>query len=144
MAEYKSSPVTVNKSAEAIYDRLTDLAGLEQAIRNIPADKIPADKREMLDGIRVDENSLVIPGGPVGSITLMKTTCERPSLVSYEGVGTPVPVTLIAHISAKDTESCEITVSADIQVPAMLKPMLNGPMQKMVDQVSTSLKSLDI
>lgn len=144
MAEYKSGPVTVNKSAEAIYDKLTDLVGLKQAIRNIPVDKIPADKREMLDGIRVDENSLVIPGGPAGNITFVKSSCERPSLVSYEGVGTPVPVSLIAHINDRGSESCEITVTADIQVPAMLKPMLNGPMQKMVDQVSTSLKSLDI
>ena len=144
MAEYKSSPVAVGKSAETIYDKLTDLAGLEEAIRNIPQDKVPDDKRELLDNIRVDEDTLVIPGGPTGNVTLVKADCVRPTLVSYEGVGTPVPVMLSAHNAPTGPESSEITVEASLQVPAMLKPMLNGPMQKLVDQIADSVKSMGI
>lgn len=144
MAEYKSSPVTLLKSADAVYDKLTDLMGLEQAIRNIPADTVPEDKRQMLDDIRVDENTITIPGGPTGAITLVKSDCTRPVLVSYEGFGTPVPVTLAVQIQATGDESCEVTVVADIKVPAMLKPMINGPMQKMVDQVASNLRTIGL
>lgn len=143
MAEYKSSPVTVRKSADQIYDTLTDLQGLAEKITGIPADSVPEDKRAMLEGIRVDENTLTIPGGPTGAITLVKSDCTRPAYVSYEGVGTPVPVTLAVNIAAVGDDAAEVTVKADIQVPALLKPMLNGPMQKMVDEVAQNLRNLN-
>ena len=143
MAEYKSNPVTVRKSADQIFDTLTDLQGLAEKITGIPADSVPEDKRAMLEGIRVDENTLTIPGGPTGAITLAKSDCTRPTYVSYEGVGTPVPVTLAVNIAAVGDDAAEVTVKADIQVPALLKPMLNGPMQKMVDEVAQNLRNLN-
>ena len=78
MAEYKSNPVTVRKSADQIFDTLTDLQGLAEKITGIPADSVPEDKRAMLEGIRVDENTLTIPGGPTGAITLVKSDSPVP------------------------------------------------------------------
>ena len=93
MAEYKSNPVTVRKSADQIFDTLTDLQGLAEKITGIPADSVPED--------------LGVNNAAVGD------------------------------------DAAEVTVKADIQVPALLKPMLNGPMQKMVDEVAQNLRNLN-
>ena len=54
-----------------------------------------------------------------------------------------MPVTLAVNIAAVGDDAAEVTVKADIQVPALLKPMLNGPMQKMVDEVAQNLRNLN-
>lgn len=142
MAEYKSQPVSLGKSAEEVYDKLTDMQGLAQAITNVPMDQVPEDKRDMLKQVRVDENSIEVPGGPVGSIVLEKSDCTRPVYVSFEGKGTPVPLTLSAHIQSTSADTCEVTVEVDIKIPAMLKPMINGPMNDLVKQVADSLRAI--
>lgn len=143
MADYISDAVALDKSADQIYDKLTDLKALEQAIKNIPADKVPEDKRELLEGITVDDETITIPGGPAGSITLAKSVCVRPVTVTYDGVGTPVPVRLTAHIQSTGADKCEVSVEAHIDVPKMLAPMINGPMKKMVAEVASNLKALN-
>ena len=52
MAEYKSNPVTVRKSADQIFDTLTDLQGLAEKITGIPADSVPKTSliREFIGG----------------------------------------------------------------------------------------------
>lgn len=144
MAEYKSNPVSLRKSAETVYGRLTNLEALEKSIREIPEESIPADKRAMLDGITVDNDTITIPGGPTGSLSLRKAECTEPLFVSYECIGTPVPAILAARIAPTGDNSCEVTVEADIKVPPMLKPMLNGMMNKMVNEVASQLTSLQL
>lgn len=142
MATYTSSPVTLLQSAESVYSRLSNLEGLKDVLGRIPADQIPADQQDLINKIQISGDTISIPGGPAGEISLTKGNCIEPSLVSYEGVGTPVPLSLQTRIESTGADSCEVTVQAEIQVPAMLKPMLNGPMQKMVDQVAQSLTQL--
>lgn len=144
MAEYKSNPVALHKSAEQVYNTLTDLRGLGEAISGIPHDQVPEDKLQMLEGIKIDDDSMTIPGGPTGAITLRRAHCTPYSEVSYEGVGTPVPVSLAARIQSTGPDSCEVTVEAAISVPAIMKPMLNGPMNKMVNEVAANLTKLNL
>lgn len=143
MAEYTSQPVSLGKSAAEIYDKLTDMQGLAQMLTNAPMDMVPDEQRKLLSDIHIDENSIEIPGGPVGSITLVKSTCTPTSLVSFEGKGTPVPLVLAAHLQSTGSDSCDVTVEVSISVPAMMKPMLNGPMNKLVTQVADHLKALN-
>ena len=142
MATYKSNPVDLAASCQTMYDKLTDLGRLGEFIKNIPADQVPDDKRQMLDSIRVTDSTITIPGGPTGDLTLAKGDCEAPSKVVYVGENTPVPVTLECDLAATGEDSCQAEVIADIKVPAMLKPMLNGPMNKMLEQVAMMLTQL--
>ncbi len=142
MAEYKSNPVTLGRSAQEVYDRLTNMQGLAQALTNVPADQVPEDKREMLNSIRIDEDTIEIPGGPVGSVTLVKSDCTPPVYVSFEGKGTPVPLVMAAHIQPTGDTTCEVTVEVNISIPAIMKPMLNGPMNNLVEQVANSLRAI--
>lgn len=130
--------------AETVFDKLSNLNGLGELIKNAPADQIPEDQRELLDQVTSTEDTVSFPAGPVGNITLRVTDRVRPSLIRLEGEGTPVPLHLELHIIPLTPETCEAQVEIDIQIPAMLKPMVNGPLQKMADQFGMMLRQLPL
>lgn len=142
MATYKSDTVKLAYPAVRVFDKLSNLEGLKELIANIPADKVDADQRQMLDQVRVTSDTISFPAGPAGEITLRMAEKTAPTLIRLEGEGTPVPVGLAMHILPLTEDTCEAYVQFDIQIPAMLKPMVNGPLQKMADQFSQMLRQL--
>ena len=46
------------------------------------------------------------------------------------------------HIVPLTPETCETYVQIDLQIPAIMKPMVNGPMQKMVDQFGQMMRQM--
>ncbi|MDE5843209.1 MAG: SRPBCC family protein [Muribaculaceae bacterium] len=142
MAVYKSSGRAVFAPAAAVYNKLSDLNGLKGLIDNIPADVVPEDKQELLAGVRITSDSISFPAGPVGEITLRVAEKIEPSLISLEGVGTPVALNLRLELAGIAASECEAVVALDIAIPPMLKPMVGGSLQKMVDQFADIIERL--
>ena len=142
MSTYKSEKIKLAYSAKTVYDRLSNLESLKDILVNVPAEHIPADKREMLDKIKVSSDTISFPGGPVGDITLKVVEKVEPSLIRLEGVGTPVPMNLSLHVVSLTPDSCEAYVEIDVKIPALLKPMVSGPLQQMADQFGQMLRQL--
>lgn len=142
MATYSSEQVNINAPAENVFDRLNNLEGLGSLLMNAPVDGIPEDKRDLLNQVQVTADTITFPCGPVGSITLRKDAAERPVMIRLVGESTPVPLSLTLNIRPENEISCSARISIDIQIPAMLKPMVSGPLQKMVDQFATMLRSI--
>ena len=111
-------------------------------IKNIPEDKVPADQRAQLEQVQVTADTISFPGGPVGNITLRLDEVKSPTLISLVGQGTPVPLKMAMHITPLTPDTCEAHVEIDLQIPAMLKPMINGPMQKMTQQFAQMLRQV--
>lgn len=143
MATYKSDEVKLNSPAEAVFAKLSNLTGLRELLDRLPADRIPEENRAMFDGLQITSDSITIPGGPVGSITLQMSRLEEPSLIELQGVGTPVPLSLALHIKPLAADSCEARAEINLEIPAMLKPMISGPMQKAVGQFAHVLSALN-
>lgn len=142
MATYKSEEVTLRSSAQNVYDRLTNLESLKGLLDKVPADQIPADKKEIFDNVKITGDSIELPGGPVGSIRLRVVEKTSPTLIKLVGEGTPVPLSLQLCITPVDDSMCRAMAQVDIQIPAMLRPMISGPMQKMTEQFSQVLRSI--
>lgn len=142
MATYKSEEITLSSPAENVFLKLDNLEGLGEMIKNAPADQIPADKKEMLEQIAVTRDTISFPAGPMGAITLQKTESINPTLIKLEGMGTPVPMSLSLHILPLGEESCAATIEIDLQIPAMLKPMVNGPLKKMTEEFARMLRAV--
>ena len=142
MAVYKSKPAQINASADDVYGRLSNLSNLKSLMANIPQEAIPADKKEMFDAVVVSDDSISFPAGPVGEVKLKVVEKVAPRLIRLEGVGTPVPLSLSLSITPLSEVQCEASVSIDIAIPAMLKPMLGGTIQKMADQFGQVLGAL--
>lgn len=142
MASYKSETVTLAHPAETVFAKLSNLNGLGELIKNVPADKVPAEQLAMLEQVRVTSDTITFPGGPVGEITLRLVEAVDPTLIRLEGYGTPVPMSLEMHITALTPDTCEAYVDIDLKIPAMLRPMVNGPLQKMADQFGQMLRQM--
>ncbi len=142
MATYKSETVGIAHPATTVFNKLSNLEGLGNVIKNIPEDKIPADQRAQLEQVQVTADTISFPGGPVGNITLRLDEVKSPTLISLVGQGTPVPLKMAMHITPLTPDTCEAHVEIDLQIPAMLKPMINGPMQKMTQQFAQMLRQV--
>lgn len=142
MATYKSETKRVEASAQQVYSKLSDLGSLKTVLDNIPEDKIPADKRQMMEQIRITSDSIALPAGPVGEIRLQVSRLEPFSRIELSGVGTPVPLTLGVRISDLGEDCAEVKVVLDIEIPMMLKPMVGGTLQKMVDEFASVMTAV--
>lgn len=142
MATYKSDEVALKASAQSVYDRLSDFESLRALLAQVPEDQIPADKKEMFDSITLTNDSIELPGGPVGSIKLRVVEKTAPSRIKLMGEGTPVPLSLQLDLQPVDDSSCRAQAKVDIEIPAMLRPMIAGPMQKMTEQFAQVLRSI--
>lgn len=142
MATYKSDEVPLKASAESVFSRLSNFESLKDLLAQVPADQIPADKKEMFDNIKLTNDSIELPGGPIGSIRLKVVERTAPSRITLKGEGTPVPLQLQLDIHPVDDSSCRAQAKVDLEIPAMLRPMIAGPMQKMTDQFGSVLRSI--
>lgn len=142
MTSYKSSQTQLSAPADRVFCKLSDLNSLGALISRVPAESIPDDKRKMLDQVRITEDSISLPAGPVGEITLRMSEKVTPTLIRMTGENTPVALSLEMHITPLTESSCEALVQIDIDIPAMLRPMVSGPLQKMVDQFAGFLKAI--
>lgn len=142
MATYKSDEVTLPASAESVFERLGNFESLKSLLAQVPEDQIPADKKEMFDSIKLTDDSIELPGGPVGSIRLRVVEKVAPSRITLKGEGTPVPLSLQLDIHPVDAGSCRAQAKVDLEIPAMLRPMISGPMQKMTEQFAQVLRSI--
>lgn len=140
MANYKSSEITIPAAADIVYNKLSNLENLKSVLSNVPADKIPADQREMFDKVEITSDSISVPGGPIGALTFRVTEKKEPSLIRLEAEGSPLPLGIVMHISENDANSSKGYVEIDIDIPLMLKPMIGGQVQKMADQFAQMLQ----
>ena len=142
MAKYKSDEVPLKDSEQRCVDRLSNFESLKNLLAQVPEDQIPADKKEMFNSIRLSDDSIELPGGPVGSIRLKVVERTAPSRITLKGEGTPVPLQLQLDIHPVDEASCRAQAKVDLEIPAMLRPMISGPMQKMTEQFASVLRSI--
>lgn len=142
MATYKSETVSLAYPAEKVYNRLSNLEGLGDLLRNVPLEQVPEEQRGMLEQVRVTADTVSFPAGPVGELTLALTELTEPTLIRLEGQGTPVPMSLTMHITPLTPDTCEARVEIDVKIPMMLKPMVNGPLQKMASQFGQMLRQI--
>lgn len=143
MATYESEEKCLSASAEKVYAKLDNLEGLRDLLAKVPVSAVPDDKRALLEGIEITPDTITIPGGPVGSVKLRKCRSVEPELIELTGEGTPVPISLALKIKPVDASSCRARAVIDLDIPAMLKPMISGPMQKMVAQFGDVLGALN-
>ena len=142
MAEYKSAETPVKASADAVFNKLSNLEGLKDLLSRVPEEQVPADPRDLFNQFQITPDTISFPAGPVGNLTLQLTETVKPTFIKLEGAGTPVPMALILHIYPSTEVSCSVQVEIDLQIPAMLKPMVSGPINKMVSQFADMLRNL--
>lgn len=141
MAEFKSPETTLFASATTVYNKLSNLENFKNFLDKIPADKIPADKMEQFKSIEVTPDSIAFQGGPTGAVKFILIEKIEPTLIKLQAADIPLSLTLELHLRA-DGENCRQQTVINADIPAMLKPMVAGPLQKVVDQFGSVLSAI--
>lgn len=142
MAIYSSGEVNLNASAPNVFDKLSNLENLQGMLDKVPADRIPEDKRQMFENIRITPDTIEVPGGPMGNLVFRVTERVAPSLIKLKGEGIPIEMALILHLTPISDSSSSAKVDVDINLPAMLKPMVGGQIQKIANQFGEVLGAI--
>lgn len=142
MTTIKSEKTRINAPAEKVYERLSNLENLKPLLERVPKDQIPEDKRAMFENLEITADTISIPAGPVGNIVMRITDRLPYSLISLSGEGSPVPMGMQLEIESLGPEESEVQVAINLEIPAMLKPMVAGPLKKIVDQFGQVLGAI--
>ena len=134
MTTIKSDKAIVSATPEKVFEKLSNLSNLKPLLEQVPKDQIPEDKREMFDNLKITEDSISIPAGPVGEITLRISYKLPNSLIRLAGEGSPVPMDMQLEIEPSGADQSEVQVAINLEIPAMLKPMVSGPLKKIANQ----------
>lgn len=136
MATFSSKPTTVNRPAEAIYEKFSDLSALQTTL-----DNMPADQRAKVGDVTLTKDALTIQTPQVGQVSFVVTE-RTPARITFEAQGAPVPMKLVINLKALSAESCEVTTEMDVNIPPFLKSMVGGALQKAVDQFGDLMTKL--
>ncbi|MBP2690553.1 MAG: hypothetical protein J6B44_01830 [Muribaculaceae bacterium] len=137
MAKYHSKAVVINRPAEAISEKFADLSAFAGSL-----DSMPEAERARIGDVSFEKDSITIDTKQVGVIRF-KVTERTPQRVVMNAVGSPVPLDLIVNLSADGVDRTEIVTEIDVEIPAMLRPMIGGAMQKAVDQFGELMAKLN-
>lgn len=129
MSKFVSKPKQVDRPANEIASKFDDLSGLQGLI-----DQLPEGERSKLGEVRFDRDTIAIHTAQVGDITF-RVTDRSDRRVVFQAIGSPVPVELDVNINPVSETVSEVTVCFEVQIPAMLRPVVAPHMQKAVDML---------
>lgn len=142
MTTYSSKEVILPASAEVVFDKLSNLENLRSLLDKVPADKVPEDKRQMFENINITSDSIEVPGGPMGNLKFRVTEKTAPSFIKLTGEGMPIEMNIAMTVKPVSDTSSLAKVDFNIDIPALLKPMVGGQIQKMADQFGNVLGAI--
>ncbi|MDE7375257.1 MAG: hypothetical protein K2N16_00235 [Muribaculaceae bacterium] len=130
MSKYSGKPFVVDKPAQAIADKFADLTALNQWV-----DMLPAEEREKLGGVTFTADSISFDTKQIGTMTFV--VAERSAqAIKMQASGLPVALDLTIDLKALTEDKTEATCSIDIDLPAMLRPMVGPQLKKAVEMLS--------
>jgi len=137
MATYKSKPVRVNRNARDLFDRFGDMSRLQGAL-----DQLPEEQRRQIGDVEFTADSLSIVTPQVGEIKFMVKERVEPSKIVFGTASSPVPLTMEVDITPDGEDASEVATRIDVEIPAMLRPMVGPQLQKAADKFGELIAGL--
>lgn len=137
MATYKSAPRTVNRPQEELFDRFSDLSHLQTAL-----DTLSPEQRQAVGEVEFTADTIKIVTPQVGAIEFCVQKRERPSRIIFGTASSPVPLTMTMDIKALSPESSQVEALINVEIPAMLRPLVGPQLQKAADKFGELITGL--
>ncbi len=129
MAKYKGTAVTVNHPAQQIFDKVSDFSTFQERI-----DQLPDDARQKLPEVRFTTDTITINAPAVGELTFKVVELVSPVLMRMVAENAPVPINININLTPVSDESTEVVTELDVEIPAMLRPLIGNRMQEAADK----------
>ena len=137
MATYKSTPQTINRPQEELFDRFSDLSHLQQAL-----DTLTPEHRAQVGDVEFTADTIKIVTPQVGAIEFNVQKRERPSRIVFGTASSPVPLTMTMDIKAVSDTASEVETLINVDIPAMLRPLIGPQLQKAADKFGELIAGL--
>lgn len=126
----QSPTVTVNKSADDLFDFLTDVKNFGTIMP------------ENTDTFEAQEEAFVFALKGMPNIKLKLTEKVKPSKIVLASASHKFPFTLIGNLQVLNDNSASIQLNFDGDFNPMMAMMIKGPLQKFINTLSENLEKL--
>lgn len=156
MDKYESSVHLAPASIDRVFAKLSDMSNMqsvqervadpnfeEQLRARIPADKMPdAEKlkqiRDSIQQMTFTPDSVTMPAGPLGTVTLQVVERENERLVKLAVVGAPVPANVwIQMLPSGAATALKVTVGAEMNF--FIRKMVESKLKQAPDGIAQVL-----
>lgn len=132
MATYKSDPVTLNGPQTEVFDKISNIGAYQEIL-----DSMPEDIRAKAGDVKFSEDAITINAAPVGEMRFDVTDRRAPETVEFTASGAPVKMTLHLDLEpGSDPSTTSLVSRIEVDVPAILKPMIGPKMKEAATQMS--------
>jgi len=138
MSEYKSKPVTVDKPAEVLFERFSNLSALREHLGNLPA-----DVKDKVGDIRFSDDALILVTPQVGEIEFGVKSKQCPSKIVLEARRSPVPLEMTIGFNPVSESATDISAAINVDIPMMLKPLVGPKLQQAADKFGEIIAGLN-
>lgn len=129
MAKYSGKTATVRQPINDIYNKVSNLNSFQQRL-----DELPEEARQKLGAVKFTDDRLIIQAPGVGEITFVVAERIEPTLLRLSAENSPVPFNIIMNFKEIDPATTEVATDLDVEIPAMLRPLVGGKMQEAADK----------
>ncbi len=132
MAKYTSQSVSINGAQTDVFNKISNLGAYQELL-----DKMPDDLRKKAGDVRFTDNAIIINANPVGEIRLEIIDKHEPDLIKLKASNAPVPMFLSLELAAESESVTKLVAAIEVEVPAIIKPMIGPKMQEAANQMAT-------
>lgn len=136
MAKYSAKTIRIDRSSDYISNQFADLTRLQGSL-----DNLPDEDRAKVGDVSFTADSIVMNTPQVGEIKFQIKE-RTPQRVAFLAGGLPMPMEIAVDLAAQGIEATDVTASLEIDIPAVLRPMVGGTLQKAVDQFGDLIAKL--
>ncbi len=129
MATYSSKPIEIPMQAESVYEKVSNLSGFQER-----SDNLPQDVKDKIGAVRFTEDSIIINAATVGDMVLSVSEKVPGKRVAFTANGAPVPIVMSINLENIDNEKTLVTTCIDVEIPAMLKPLVGSKLQEAAEK----------
>lgn len=137
MTTYSSKTIELQMSVQAVYARISDIGGFQSRI-----DQLPEDVRSKIGSVRFTDDSIIINAAPMGDMVLKVTERIPEKRVAFTAQGAPVPLVMAINLEAAGDDKTNVVTSIDVEIPAILKPMVGPKLQEAADKFGDMIRNL--
>lgn len=137
MTKYTGKTSIVNLPTSEISDKFADMSTFNDKLAGMPE-----EVRKHMGDLTFTRDSVCMDTKQAGKVVFKVT--ERDDRHIVLACSFPLPISLTLNLSpvADDAAKTEVSTDVDIEIPAMLRPIIGPQMQKVADHFSTAMGSI--
>ncbi len=89
-----------------------------------------------------DNDKITIKGAPMGDIELAVTERIENKRMALTAQKAPVPIIMSINLEEQGADKTQVVTSIDVEMPAMLKPMVGPKLQEAAEKFGDMIKNL--